>query len=173
MFRPRSASRELQRPRDIVGRSRDVVLRQRHDFGPRGRPRGVQDQRDVARGWREPGRAAAPCRPPESVKLAAPAFASGVRVRTAIPSFFAASTAGGAARFDDERLGAEIAHVKFKFVGAIAGVERRGDGARCDRDKAVAISGPFGRTIATRSPRPTPKPFSAAIVFATSAFKPS
>jgi len=39
--------------------------------------------------------------------------------------------------------------------------------------KAVAISGPFGRTIATRSPRPTPKPFSAAIVFATSALKPS
>jgi len=50
----------------------------------------------MSSGLAKPGRAAEPCCPPESVKLPAPAFASGVRVRTAIPSFFAASTAGEA-----------------------------------------------------------------------------
>jgi hypothetical protein len=35
--------------------------------------------------------------------------------------------------------------------------------------KEAAISGPFGSTIATRSPRPTPMPFSAATVRSASA----
>ena len=39
--------------------------------------------------------------------------------------------------------------------------------------KAVAISGPFGSTIATRSPRPTPIRLSAATVRSTSPRNPA
>jgi len=38
---------------------------------------------------------------------------------------------------------------------------------------AVAIFGPFGNTMATRSLRPIPKSFNEAIVSATSFLKPS
>jgi len=89
------------------------------------------------------------------------------------PELFRRSDHGrGASLFDDERLSTQIAHIEFEFIGPIGGVERRRGRAGAIAMNAVAISGPFGRTMATRSLRPIPNRFSEEIVSAMSALRP-
>ena len=136
MFRPRSASENSSVRAILSAEVATLCCDSGTIFGREVVPE-VCRISAMSSGLAKPGRAAEPCCPPESVKPPALAFASGVSVRTAMPEFLRrVDGRGGAARFDDERLGAEIAHVEFEFVGAIGGVERRGDGARCDRDKS-------------------------------------
>ena len=61
----------------------------------------------------------------------------------------------------DHGLGLQVVEIELELVGAIGGIERRRAGApTATAMNDDAISGPFGTTMATRSSRPMPTPFS-------------
>jgi hypothetical protein len=95
---------ELQGSRDIVCRSRDIILRQRHDFRPRRRPGSVKYQRNVAgdgRAWQR-GSAVRSARERESSR---PSVGIRRQSQNRNPELFRRLDGSrNAAFFDDERL---------------------------------------------------------------------
>ena len=130
-----------------------VAVGQRHDLRPRGRAGRVQDQRDVV-GPARPG--CAPRRLPCAASVNAPASSRGRSSITAMPSLCATSIAGPLAPgLDDQRLGAEVGEIELELLGAIGGIERRGDRpARRRSETPSPFPGRSAARCATRSPRP-------------------
>ena len=105
----------------------------------------MQDQRDVL-GLGGAGPRRGPSRLAREAEGARAALGIGRQRQYRDPEFPGRrERRGGAARLDDERLRAEIAHVEFELVGAIGRIERRGRRAGRDAEESGRHFRPVGQ----------------------------
>ena len=162
---------ERQRAADVIGRGGDVDVSQRHDLGPRRGAGGVQDERQILRRRHAGGGRRARERRLRHQREQAGHGGIGHQLdhRQAARGGDRAGRAWHPL-LDHQRARAEVGEVEVELVLAIGRVERgRWWRRRRGRRRALAISGPFGATIASRSPRPMPRPLRSATVRAASA----
>jgi hypothetical protein len=156
---------ELEGLGHVSGRDGEAVVRYGHELGPGRGPGRVQEERDVVRIG---STAIALCATLARLKDTRRVGRIDVELDDLDPALGGDRLRGRVdGRSDDERLGADVVEGERQLGFPVRRIQRRDRGGRATERKAVAASGPFSTTSATRLPGPRPWARSAPAVAET------
>ena len=153
--------REPVMSHDIVGRGRHVAVHDRDALGTSGAAAGVQDQRESSG---EGGAAVFPVGAPGDANIAGAVHFKCIHGNS-LP--FGRFARRGCIVGTQEKFRGRVFQIEADFVFAVAGIQRAAVPATEAARKLTIAGKPFGRYVATRSPRRIPRDARASAISVT------